>query len=229
MPTSRRGKRVRFAYNLHTFHPPGIPVSHSFHSSGIPASHSLGTPSPPSPIDHLPGLSYRTFPYASLSSVPRPHPLLEASVVRWDMIEHPSIITRNHLLPGRALHEPATTPPLSFLYISSVHLPWTIEVYASNGSYASVADVFDSIYQSLRLNITTTEFNYFPHWWDQLRATRAYARRYRRFRNIYGNDSEKRGGMKRIDFLMEHTKFQGISNTGHHQDKWQLNVLPLGT
>ena len=214
MPTFKKEKQVRFAYNLHTFHSPGIP------------ERSLSTPT--SPINRFPGPYPYAFSYAS--SVPRPHPLLEVSAVRWDMMENSSTITRNkHFLPGRALHEPATTPPLSLLFISSIHLPWIINVYASNGSYVSVGDVFHSIYRSLRTNITTTEFNLFPRRKDQVRATRAYEQRYRRFRNTYGNDNEKRCGMKRIDFLMNHTRFHGISKTGHHPGEWQLNVLPLGT
>ena len=218
MPTFKKGKQVRFAYNLHTFHSPGTPAR----SLDTPPSsiHRLPLPAVPGP-----------YPYAySYASVPHLHPLLEASAVSWDMMEHSSAITRNnHFLPGRALHEPATTPPLSFLSISSIHLPWIIDVYASNGSYVSLGDVFNSVYRSLRTNITTTEFNFFPHRRDQIRATRAYEQRYRRFRNTFGNDMEKRCGMKRIDFLMNHTIFNGISKSGHHPEEWQLNVLPHST
>ena len=211
MRTYKKAKQVRFAYDLHRFHSPGTPTR------------SLDTPL--SSNHHLPG----PYPYAyAYPSVPRLHPLLEASAVNWDMMEHSSTITRNkHFLPGRALYEPATTPPLSFLSISSIHLPWIIEVYSSNGSYVSLGDVFNYIYRSLRTNITTTEFNFFPHRRDQVRATRAYEQRYRRFRNTFHNDDEKRCGMKRIDFLMNHTRFYGISKTGHSPEEWQLNVLPL--
>jgi hypothetical protein len=133
-----------------------------------------------------------------------------------------STITRNnHQLPSRVLYEQATTPPLPFLSIASLHLPWLIDVYASNGSYVSVGDVFSSIYWSLRTNITTAEFHSFPHQRDQLRGTRAYEQRYRRFRNTRGNDDEKRAGMKRIDFLLGHTRFHGISNSGN-PDQWRL-------
>jgi hypothetical protein len=215
MPTYKKDKRVRFAYNLHTFHSPGTPAR----SLDTPLSSSRRLPLP--------------HPYAasaSYASVPRPHPLLEASAIRWDMMEHSSTITRNkHFLSGRALFEPATTPPLPFLSITSIHLPWIIDVYASNGSYVSLGDVFNSIYRSLRTNITTTEFNFFPHRRDQVRATRAYEQRYRRFRNTFGNDLEKRCGMKRIDFLMNHTKFHSISKTRHNPDEWQLNVLPINS
>ena len=215
MSTYKRDKQVRFAYNLHTFHSPAI------------STRSLDTPPTPCNRLPLPGPYPHTFSYPS-PSLPRPHPLLEASAVNWDMMEHSSTITRNkHFLPGRTLREPATTPPQPFLSISSIHLPWIIDVYASNGSYVSLGDVFDYIYRSLRTNITTTEFHFFPHRKDQVRATRAYEQRYRRFRNAFGRDTEKRGGMKRIDFLMAHTKFHGISKSGYKPEEWQLNVLPL--
>jgi hypothetical protein len=219
MPTAKKGKQVRFAYNLHTFHSPVTPAR------------LLDTPLTQSRRLPRIGPGPRSYPYAvNYASFPRPHPLLEASAVNWDMMEHSSTITRNKLfLRGRAFHEAATTPPLPFLSISSIHLPWIIDVYASNGSYVSLGDVFNSIYRSLRTNITTTEFNFFPHRRDQIRATRAYEQRYRRFRNTFGTDVEKQSGMKRIDFLMNHTRFHGISKTGHHPDEWQLNVLPLST
>ena len=223
MSTFKKDKLVRFAYNLHTFHSPAVPAPHPL---------PVDSNTPPSPYHSLPEPSSYAFSYAASPSLPRPHPLLEASAVNWDMMEHSSTITRNkHFLPSRALREPATTPPQPLLSIRSQHLPWIIEVYASNGSYVSVGDVFDTIYRSLRTNINTIEFNLFPHQMDQRRATRAYEQRYRRFRNTFGNDDEKRSGMKRIDFLMCFTKFHGLSKIGSHTvtDEWQLNVLPLGT
>lgn len=219
MHSFKKDKQVRFAYNLHTFHPsiPELSLAPSIPSPITPPSTSQSLPRP-SP--------YNTAHFSP--SIPRPHPLLEVSAVSWNLMEHFSTITRhNHLLLGRVLFEQATTPSLPFLSITSIHLPWIIDVYASNGSYVTLGDVFSSIYRALRINITTSEFNSFPHQRDQARATRAYEQRYRRFRNAFGHDEEKRSGMKRIDFLMSHTKFHGISNVGHHSNQWQLNVLPL--
>jgi len=211
-------KQVRFAYNLHTFHSPSVPTlplapSHS--SPTTPPSKSHGIPRPP----------YNT-PYLS-PSIPRPHSLLDAAAVSWDLMDHlPFIAINNTLLSERALYEQATVPSLPYLSITSIYLPWIFDVYASNGSYVTLGDVFNSIHQSLRINITTAEFNSFPQR-DQASATRFYEQRYRRFRNTFGHDEEKRGGMKRIDFLMGHTRFHGLSNSGHQPDQWQLNVLPL--
>lgn len=220
MPTFKKDKQVRFAYNLHTFHSPGVPALKALAPS-VPSSIT-----PPSTTHPLPRSSSYSNPYFS----PSLHPLLEATAVNWNLMEHLSTLTlNNHLFPSRAFYEQATTPPLPFLSITSLYLPWSIDVYASNGSFVTVGDVFSCIYRSLRTNITTMEFNSFPNQREQVRATRAYEQRYRRFRQTYGHDEEKRGGMKRIDFLMGHTRFHGISNSGHHPDQWQLNVLPLST
>jgi hypothetical protein len=135
-------------------------------------------------------------------------------------------MSRNHhSVSSRTLREPATNPPLPFLSITSQHLPWSIKVYASsNNSFVTVEDVLSSIYRSLRTNLTSSEFNMFrsPH--DQRRATRAYEERYRRHRSVRIYEEEKRGGMKRVDFLMGHTRFLGISNSGRRLEEWQLHV-----
>lgn len=225
-PTQTKTKKVRFAYK-NLFYSPRHNVS-----SPSPV---LAPITPPSTGYGLPGpspyvLSYATqnpttsVPYAGLVYA---HPLLDLSSITYDLMEHPStILTRNNYsLSVRTFREPATTPPLSFLTIISIHLPWTIKVYASNGSYVTLEDVFDSIYRNLRMNITGAEFNLFSNQDDQRRATRAYEKRYRRRqRNTRAYEEEKRGGMKRVDFLMGHTKFLGLSNSSRHPDEWQLRI-----
>ena len=129
----------------------------------------------------------------------------------------------NYKISTRLFVEQATNPPLPALSITSLRLPWTIHVRASNGFYVTFEDLFDAIYHSLRINIATNEFISL-HQTDQTRATRAYEQRYRRFRNITAHDHEQRGGMKRVDFLMGHTRFHSISKTGRRPDEWQLNV-----
>jgi len=140
-------------------------------------------------------------------------------------MEYPSTIKtpNHHSLSTRTFRESATTPPLPSLTIHSIRLPWIIKVYA-NGPYVTLEDVFVSIYRSLRKNITSDEFNMLPSQDDQRRATRAYEERYRRLHDARSYEDEKRGGMKRVDFLMGHTKFLGISNSSSRQDAWELRV-----
>ena len=85
-------------------------------------------------------------------------------------------------------------------------------------------DVLSSLYRSLRTNITPSEFNTLQSPTDRLRATRAYEQRYRRQRSVRVYEEEKRGGMKRIDFLMGHTQLLGISNESRRPEEWRLYV-----
>ena len=221
--TQRKPKLVRFAYENKFYSPLNPPLP--------PASVPI---TPPSTGYGLPGPS----PYAASYPSHQPtrstqytgpvnaHPLLDTTLT-YDLMEHPSTImtSNNYSLSTGTFREPATTPPLPFLTIRSIHLPWAIKVYASNGSYVTLEDVFESIYRTLRKNITSAEFNMFSSQDDQRRATRAYEKRYRRLRNTRAYDEEKRGGMKRVDFLMGHTKFLGISSSNSHRpDEWQLRV-----
>jgi len=160
--------------------------------------------------------------YAGLT---RPHSYLDMSSVAWDLRDHQSAVSRNHhSISSRVLCEPATNPPLPFLSITSRHLPLSIKVYALNNLFVAVVDVYSSIYRSLRTNITSSEFNRFLSTNGQRCATRAYEERYRRQRSIRIYEEEKRGGMKRVDFLMDHTQFLGISNSRRHLEEWQLHV-----
>ena len=222
-PAQPKLKKVRFAYK-NLFYSPRHTVSPPSPTHVTPPSTGYGLPGPsPYVLSYPPPNPTTSVPYASHVYT---HPMLDSSSITYDLMEHPStIITRkNYSLSVRTLREPATTPPLPFLTITSIHLPWTIKVYASNGSYVSLEDVYDSIYRNLRTNITPAEFNLFSKQDDQRRATRAYEKRYRRLRNTRAYDEEKRGGMKRVDFLMGHTKFLGLSNTSRHPDEWQLRI-----
>ena len=225
-PSQTKPKKVRFAYkNLfysprHTVSSPSPPAPAPI----TPPSTGYGLPGPsPYVLSYAPQNQTTSVPYAGLVYV---HPLLDSSSVTYDLMEHPStILTRNNYsLSVRTFREPATTPPLSFLTITSIHLPWIIKVYASNALYVTLEDVFDSIYRNLRTNITSAEFNLFSKQDDQRRATRAYEKRYRRHRNTRAYEEEKRGGMKRVDFLMGHTKFLRLSNSSRHPDELQLRV-----
>lgn len=214
MPTYKQKRQVRFAYK-NTYHSPHttiLPLPSLGLSSQTPVTSSSSGPS---------AYTITSFPSTSRC---RPHPLLESSPLRWDLMENPSTITWNHhLISSQVLYEPATIPSLPFISITSIHLPWAIRVHPSHGSYVTVSDVFDCIYRSLRTNITTNEFDSIPLENDKRRATRAYEQRYRRLRSVSAYDKEKRGGMKRIDFLMGHTQFRGIS-PGSLSDDWRLNI-----
>ena len=225
-PTQKKPKKVRFAYK-NLFYSPRHSVSPPTPTPPTPItppSAGYGLPGPsPYVLSYAPQNPTKSVPYAGQVYA---HPMLDSSSITYDLMEHPStILTRNNYsLSVRTFREPATTPPQTFLTIISIHLPWTIKVYASNALYVSLEDVYDSIYHNLRTNITSAEFNLFSSQDDQRRATRAYEKRYRRLRNTRAYEEEKRGGMKRVDFLMGHTKFLGLSNSSRRPDEWQLRI-----
>ena len=241
-------KRVRFATQEIVYPPKrslsAIAISYSSPSSSSPYSTSSTLSPYPSRIDGLPGPT----PYVFVSS-PRPklpvspagqhgcHPLLKPSALMYDLRDRVSTATsthNHHSLSIETLHESAFLPPRSYITIISSYLPWTIKVYASNGSYITLQDILSTIYSELRTNITPTEFQLLPSQHHRNRATRAYEHRYRRLRrplalpsereyhHTKASELEKRAGMKRVDFLMSHTKFFGI--VWQRGNEWKLNV-----
>ncbi|KAF8996642.1 hypothetical protein BDQ17DRAFT_1364203, partial [Cyathus striatus] len=190
-------------------------------------------PTPPNTMYGLPGPSpytaghhYPTYVTSTKPTRAREHHFLEyhsRPVVDYDMAQHPSTIQfHHHHIPSHVLYEAATTPALPSMMLKSPYLPWTVKVYASNGSYVTLFDVFDSIYRTMYKGITSHEFATLPSDHERQRATRAYEARYSRHHSSRSREEEKRQGMKRIDFLMGHTIFSGITPT-HQPDVWTLN------
>jgi len=158
----------------------------------------------------------------------RIHPYLELSAINYDVMDHPSSVLNHHhphhhRMSSRVFTEPASTPPLMKLSIVSEHLPWTISVYASNRSYVTFGDVLNSVHRALQKHITPAEYSSLSSH-DGRRVTQAYEQRYRRHRSNQAYELEKRGGMKRVDFLMGKTKFRGLALTSHGSDMWRLSV-----
>ncbi|KAF5324162.1 hypothetical protein D9619_011116 [Psilocybe cf. subviscida] len=187
--------------------PVGVP---SKASSTASASIAISRP-PSKPLDNVTVLAHRYFEHAALN---------------WDLRDYYLNITRDDRpLSRRALMEPATTPALSFMRITCTYLPWSTKVYPdANGTYVTVGDVLESLSLAFRHNIGEKEFRLLKSAGDQRRATRAYEERYRRLRATHLYESEKRAGMKRIDFLMGRTQFVALSSNGHRPDEWHLNV-----
>jgi len=228
------GKHVRFSRTT-TVHAPLTPPTPALSLNSRSPRSSSGPLTPPSYSMGLPGPTPYMVPYSVKipSSVPRTqavrlHTLLQFShspLLHWDLTFHPSTISTHHRgLSRHALAEPATSPPLGRLSLRSPHLPWIIKVSPSHGGFVTVGDVLETIYSTLRVNVTSKEFHSLPSQRDERRVTAAYEQRYRRLHSSKEHDSEKRGGVKRIDFLMGHTAFTGLSPTTRSPDAWALNT-----
>lgn len=229
----RHTKQVRFAYKNIFHSPPVTPAMPSLSFSSSTAPSSLGAVTPPSVSHPLPpSASQRMLhgvPKASSSTgyagSTRTHPYFEMSGIIWDMMDHPSTISRHHQsVSSRVWSEPATNPPMPFIVITIPHFAWKFNVYASNHSFVTFEDVVHSVYRSLRKNITQSEFHAAASPAEQRQASRAYEHRYRRQRSTRAYEEEKRGGMKRVDFLMGRTRFVGLVSSGRRSEEWRLDV-----
>jgi hypothetical protein len=110
------------------------------------------------------------------------------------------------------------------------YLPWTIKVVPMRkpGTYVSIADVLDAIFNTLRLTTTEGEYRQIPTQEIQQRVDVAYRRRYKRLQ-AGEYEREKARGVRRVDFLLEKNIFAGLSSTGRGPDVWELNMQPLKT
>lgn len=117
---------------------------------------------------------------------------------------------------------------------------------SSRNSYITVRDVLTELYLTLRKQISQSDYVMLPSERDRERAGKAYKRRYRRLLSGSSTPSgeapgrhgrawktqvdrereyeeEKAGGLRRVDFLMEKTRFGGISK-GRSTEEWVLHV-----
>jgi hypothetical protein len=136
----------------------------------------------------------------------------------------PTLISSHYPgLSSAGFREPAVYPPQPTISLTTPYLPWSIAVPASNGEYVTVADVLNTIYHTLRVNATSAEFQTLRT--DQLkhRVSAAYTLRCQRLRGHRSYAQEKVEGVKRVDFLMGYTKFQGIAPTAV-PDVWQIVI-----
>jgi hypothetical protein len=232
-------KQVRFAYqNLVYPAPIPVPMPPGLSRSVSTVPSSSGPITPPDVRHPLPAhyaLPKHAYPHHGIpkapSSTPRYlgpasvaiHPYLATDGVVWDLMDPPSAIIRNrHSVSSRTLSEPATQPTLPFISIVNPRLPWSFKIHASNARYVTLGDVLDTLFRTLRINLAQPDFQSLSDK-DRRRATRAYEDRYRRLRSSRMHEEEKRGGMKRVDFLLGHTRFVGLTNDGR-PDQWHLRV-----
>ncbi|KAJ8081442.1 hypothetical protein AAF712_012259 [Marasmius tenuissimus] len=216
-------KRVRFAREKIEYPiPPNS--SRSRASSSLPSSD--GPRTPPSYHGALPSFaphSYHQPPKPAVQPV-RAHNLIGYShqpALNFDVTLPISTLTsRYQSLSSLLLAEPAVTPALSSLVLTTHHLPWSITIFPSNGYYVTVRDMLDAIYHALRKNVSQHEYQSCR---DKLRVNEAYQRRYSRIRDYHASRQEKASGVKRVDFLCGKTRFMGISPTSR-RDVWELRL-----
>lgn len=208
-------RKVRFSDKATVHHLPAVPPLS--YSPPSPAS-SGSLPTPPNLPYSLPGSTPYPFvlPPKPLRHQPQLHVALAGPRpnIRYDCSyspSHLSILSR-HISP-RFASEPATYPPTTSMTISSPYLPWTLHVTPRHG-VISVSDVLYAIYGGLRTDIHPQDFERMTR--DNQKGVRkAYENRYRRMRSSSDAALEKAKGVKRVDFLMGHTVFMGLTTTSN--------------
>ncbi|KAJ6516943.1 hypothetical protein C8R47DRAFT_1268746 [Mycena vitilis] len=200
--------------------PSSLPASSS-------SSNSSAGPSTPPPPLYKSSSSDSKKSRSSCTTKRQAHHLVAlgaAPILRYDVSLSPSTVSTHHPnLPSAAFSEPAVYPPQSSLSLVTPHLPWAILVPASNGRFVTVADLLSALHRTLRANATGTEFEALRSDKLKRRVGDAYVRRCERLRGHRGYEHEKKAGLKRVDFLMGYTAFQGIAPSSGGRD-WQLVI-----
>jgi hypothetical protein len=136
-----------------------------------------------------------------------------------DPAQNPAM--RDHPQLLRARNELATNPPVPFLIIASLKLPWEITILPSTGPYVTVSDVLGGLYRALRLPAREEEY-YRENPEKQNAISLAYYNRFERHvANRELREREKQKGVKRIDFLAGVHRFRGLSKT-ERPNVWNL-------
>ncbi|KAJ7877470.1 hypothetical protein B0H13DRAFT_2053710 [Mycena leptocephala] len=135
----------------------------------------------------------------------------------------PTLSTHYVDLSSAIFLESAVYPPQPAITLTTPYLPWSIIASASNTGYVTIADVLNAIYHTLRVNVTQGEFEALRT--DKLmrRVSAAYKQRCERLRGHRGYAQARAEGVKRVDFLMGYTEFQGIAPTAA-PDVWQVAI-----
>jgi len=132
-----------------------------------------------------------------------------------------SSLTPRHLSP------PAVYPPLSFMRIKCPLLPWPIDVHPdarSGSTVVTVGNVLEAIYSALRHRVSEAEWRAAsPE--TQQRVRHAYLRRCKRQQSHTKRAYEESQGLRRIDWLVMNTAFQGLT-PGKSPDRWVMHLRP---
>jgi len=191
---------------------PSTPSSNVFHSSSI----------------QITGNEIRVHPTIA-NNISTPHSYFDVS-------SSPSMLTSPNLsllgnqrvfLPSNTIHpssshisfdpavlnDPATYPPLPSVTLISDLLPWAIHVEASQAfptPVVTVYDVLQTLHITLRIPIVPCEWTCLPLSTQMLVST-AFYRRLDNIVDYNSRESQRRKGVRRMDFLAGRTRLLGLT------------------
>ncbi|KAF8587748.1 hypothetical protein K439DRAFT_1630359 [Ramaria rubella] len=226
---------AHFFHHHHQHHAAAAPVfaAPPTHLHSGTRAHTMSKVSSALPRGHHPHTKQRVHPTAVVDPVLAYHAHAAHASIEFDLTLPPSHILISHGpsrssyvgLPAQDLTVAATSPPVPHLRIQCEHLPWPIEVHPSAHSGAgvvTVGDVLEAIYRALRHRVRGTEY-YASSTEVQHRVRDAYLRRCKRNQSMSGRAYETNNGLRRVDWLMKNTIFQGLS-PGRSHDHWVMHV-----
>jgi len=247
-------KRVHFSRTTTVYEEGSATPSPSLSVASLPSSSSPELPTPPPEEEDVdtPTVVYPATPFlthqqqldplspdlAFSSKIMQIHYTLAFSpfdepAIPWDLLYPPpteSLTTfqdEHTILTQQTLAEPATSPPLTSLFVTHPNLKWSIEILPKDptpGAFVSVSDVFTGLFKELRLAIQPLEYAEVPEGEVRSEVDSAYFTRCGRVPDAHRRLLEHQKGIKRIDLLRGQTNFLGLSGTLTGPDMWELNV-----
>ncbi|KAF5339135.1 hypothetical protein D9611_011135 [Ephemerocybe angulata] len=145
----------------------------------------------------------------------------------YNLVDNPSMALFHHSsLSPPILAMPAITPELPSLTIQLPRLPssWEVHVWPqANRRFVTVGDLLIQVYEQLRWPVPQQDYHRLRSDADRKEEVAAYERRYKTLSNPEAYQSEKEGGMIRVDFLGRKTLFLGLEK-GKKSGVWILNT-----
>ncbi|KIY62490.1 hypothetical protein CYLTODRAFT_174328 [Cylindrobasidium torrendii FP15055 ss-10] len=226
-------KRVRFATSSLAYPAPS-PTKSDVYLSSVPHTgshsnrrHSLNVPSSGT---HHESHHHRSRSSSFSESAPALHAALVVAKPRalnFDVAYHYSYLSTPYPAfssrPG-LLSEPACSPPIARAIITCARISWRIEVRPSfNGHYITLHDILRTIYYDLRRNVSSAEWNALDKP-TMTRVAKAYDARHKRIASRTEAEAERKGGVRRVDYLMGHTNFTGLARVDSRSDRFEMYV-----
>ncbi|KAF8996993.1 hypothetical protein BDQ17DRAFT_1363769 [Cyathus striatus] len=214
----QRQRTISSGHNPYQYQPSG---SHNYWPPPVgfqyPFSPVAPTPFTPG-FSNLPAVSQQLFMHPWLNAeVPRDDFMFDLSQTAFNPLR---IIGQGQVIPvaQEELVQPATHPPITALRIVCDAIPqWPIELQYNPQYYTgvnpppiSLGDVLGSIHSYLQKSITHVEWAGLSQS-DMRSVNIAYSRRCRSAGSLDAVHREEVAGIKRVDFLMEKTRFRGLT------------------
>ncbi|TDL22711.1 hypothetical protein BD410DRAFT_722311 [Rickenella mellea] len=142
----------------------------------------------------------------------------------WDL-KHPPATARpasdpRHHVSPRLFAQHATSPPTQFFRITSGLFPYSWHIDIQNPHGVTVGDVLEGIFKFLRRGVDKYEFANA----SRTQSARVAESFYARVQRSHDPRYEQSQGVRRIDWLLKHTMFVGLTPSLDAPHTWTLTM-----